>query len=159
MNAWCYAADEITGQFHNDLILNPNWKVPLSPGSHIDDMAGLYIEAGNPITIYDLGTGVRAGTVSTGFYVHNLAYAGSGRVMAVRHDTGDVALVNYLSQTVIWKSKVRPCRWSAYDCLHDLIITVESDQLVRIYLLNPVPATLTAPTFTPRGPEVPGVRG
>ena len=69
--------------------------------------------------------------------------------MAFRHDTGDVALVDYQGKKVLWKSKVRPCRWSAYDCLHDLIITVESDKLVRIYLLNPVPATLTAPTFTP----------
>jgi len=56
---------------------------------------------------------------------------------------------------VLWKSKIRPCRWSAYDCLHDLVITVESDKLVRIYLLNPVPVTLTAPP-SPRGPEVPG---
>ena len=43
VNAWCYA-DEITGQFHNDLILNPNWKVPLSPGSHLDDMAGFSLD-------------------------------------------------------------------------------------------------------------------
>jgi hypothetical protein len=147
--AWCYGADEITGQVYFDLILNPNAKVLPIIGSYLDDRTGLYLRAGASISVYRLSDGVQVGTISPGFITHNLAYVSQGRVMAFKHDSGDVALIDYLGNQVLWKSKIGPCRWSAYDCIHNLIVTIETDKRVRVYLLTPVPTTLTAPTFTP----------
>jgi hypothetical protein len=38
---------------------------------------------------------------------------------------------------------------AAYDCLHRLIVTVETDLKVRLFTLDPVPATLSSPVFVP----------
>jgi hypothetical protein len=147
--AWCYAADEITGQLHTDQVLNPGWRAPVMGGAYLDDVNQLFLTTESPVKIRRLSDGSQVGEIAFGFIPNNLIYAGPRLVLAVKHNPGQVALLDYISQTVIWKSTMRPCISSAYDSRHQLVITLESDRKIRLYLLDPVPTTLTAPVLTP----------
>jgi len=154
------AADEITGQYHYSEILNPTWKPNAGAcrnGDYLDEVAGLFLhsQTSGKIEVFGLADGVKLGEILDpgGPYYDNLAYAGQGKVMAFHHGTGKLALVDYLNRTVVFKSKVNPCWRSAYDCLHNLVITIQSDRKVRVYALVPLPATLSAPAFMPTAPH------
>jgi hypothetical protein len=154
------AANEITGQYHYSEILNPTWKPAAGAcrgGDYLDDVAGLFLhsQTSGKIEVFGLADGVKLGEILDpgGPYYDNLAYAGQGKVMSFHHNTGKLALVDYLNRTVVFKSKVSPCWRSAYDCLHNLVITIQPDRKVRVYALVPVPATLTAPAFVPAAPH------
>jgi hypothetical protein len=150
-----YSADEITGNYHPDGLLNPNCISPIGlQHPYIDDNARLLLTAytNGRVHRYDLDTGneiLPYLTLATGDLYDQIAWAGTGRVFMGCKSSGRVALVDYLSWQILWQSKVRPCAAMAYDCLHDLVITLESDGLVRLYLTDPVPAQLSAPVFVP----------
>ncbi|MFA5112616.1 MAG: hypothetical protein WC443_14485, partial [Desulfobaccales bacterium] len=153
---WCYPADEITGQPQIYRTLNQVQVPPAFGGPYLDDNAGLYLQphpygsGGIYVTIYYTASGAVAGQIAgLGFTPDNLAYIWPGQVAAIKHSTGQVAFIDYIGQKVLWRSSVRPCVASAFDCRYNLIITVESDRLIRIYLLTPMPATLSAPSLTP----------
>ncbi len=151
-----YAADEITGQPHYADILNPAWKpnfIYTSAGGYVDDSAGILLRSASAgkIEIFRLSDGTKLGEILDpgGPLYDNLAYAGDGKVAAFHHASGKLALMDYVNRTVLFKSKVAPCLCSAYDCLHNLAITVQSDKKVRVYSMIPIPALLSAPTFNP----------
>jgi hypothetical protein len=156
-SGWIYGADEITSNYHLSDVLNPNWAWPVGSltfqGAFIDDRNGLLLTANlhGIIRRYNLETGTEILPYLTLADVtyDQMAWAGAGLVLVGGKASGRVALIDYLTWQVVWQSSVRPCAAMAYDSLHDLIITVESDGLVRLYILDPVPAKLSAPEFLP----------
>lgn len=147
-----YSADDITGQPNFGDLLNPDWQIPITTCGHgdfLDDQAGYYLHCAAGVEIYRLADGLHLGDLLDRFGPSGLAYAGLNQVLAFRGADGTVALINYVTQTIVWQSTVRPFSLAAYDCLHDLILTVEGDGLVRVYLTTPAPASLSNPVFTP----------
>lgn len=147
-----FSADEITGQPYWDILLNPNWPIPYDTcgiGDYLDDQRGLLLHGGYWADIYDLNTGTRLARISMGWWVDGFSYAGQNQVLAYNKSGGHVALLDYVSQTILWQSTVSPFTLLAYDNLHDLIVTLQSDGLIRIYLLTAIPASLSAPVFDP----------
>jgi hypothetical protein len=152
-----YAADEITANYHIDTVLNPNCIWPMGTAFanfFIDDQAGLLlmIYTNGRVHRYELSTGAEMLpylTLATNEIYTHMAWAGTGRVFVGCKSSGRVALVDYQAWQILWQSKVQPCAAMAYDCLHNLIVTVESDGLVRLYITDPVPAQLSAPVFVP----------
>lgn len=153
----CYGADEITGQPRFDAILNPTWPIPSMAwqgGDCLDDRLGYFVHSagwGGDIKIYRLMDGHLLGQVSIpgGPYFAFLAPAGDGRVLACDKSSGVVALLDYLQPEWLWQGRVRPFLCATYDIRHDLVITLEADKKIRVYLLTPLPATLAAPIFSP----------
>lgn len=149
------AADEITGQPHYIDVLNPTWNpgANFRAGDYLDEAAGLLLhsKSAGVIEIFRLADGVKLGEIADlgGPYYDNLAYAGQGKIAAFHHATGQLALVDYINRTVVFRSTVAPCVRSAYDCRHDLAITIQSDQKVRVYLMAALPAQLSVPAFNP----------
>jgi hypothetical protein len=149
-----YPADEITGNYHVDTILNSNCLSPYGYHPFIDDKARLLLATyvNGLVHRYDLDTGAEIAptlTLATRDLYDQIAWAGNGRVFVGHKGSGRMALIDYFTWQILWQSKVRPCAAMAYDCLHDLIITVESDGLVRLYITDPVPAELSPPVFVP----------
>ena len=152
----CFGADEITGQPHTDDILNPTWPIPFElqrPGDFLDDRAGIFLHnlSAGIIRAYRLADGSQIGDISVpgGPWYDFLAPAGEGRVLACHKASGQVAFLDFFNRLVLWKSTVRPCICATYDLRHDLIITLETDRKIRVYLTIPVPASLAAPAFIP----------
>jgi hypothetical protein len=54
----------------------------------------------------------------------------------------------------MWQSTVRPFLCLAYDCRHNIVLTLENDQKVRSYLPHPLPTILAAPTTVPDSSSV-----
>ena len=164
---YCYGADEITGQPLYNEILNPAWLIPLGlyrTGDYVDDRAGLFFHnaPAGAIQIYRLADGQLLQTFNlpgVSGYGDFLAPAGGARLLAAQKSTGKVALLDYQQGAVLWQSRVRPFCGATYDLRHDLIITLETDGKIRLYLLTPVPAVLSAPAWTPAVTEVHRLHG
>ena len=161
-----YGADEITGQPHFDEILNPDWLIPLGTyrsGDFIDDRLGWFFHnsGAGEVQQYRLADGQLMQTfiIPDGPLYDFLVSAGGGRLLACHKSTGKVALLDYQQGAVLWQSVVRPFWCATYDLRHDLIITLESDLKIRLYLPTPVPAVLSAPAFMPAAPEVHRLHG
>jgi hypothetical protein len=152
-----YAADEITGQPRPEEILNPSWPIPFmswKSGDCLDDLLGLFIHSqfgmNGPIKIFRLQDGYLLGQMPvTGASYDFLAPAGPGRVLACLKSSGQVALLDYVHQTWLWQGRVRPFLCACYDLHHNLVITLEGDKKIRVYLTTAAPATLAAPSFNP----------
>jgi hypothetical protein len=163
---YCYGADEITGQPHYDEILNPDWLIPnglYRKGNFLDDRAGLYFHSSGTgaIQVYRLADGqlLQTLTIPGGPRYDFLVSAGGTRLLACHKSTGKIALLDYQQGAVLWQSVVRPFWCATYDLRHDLIITLEADRKIRLYLLTPVPALLSAPAFVPAAPQVHRLHG
>ena len=164
--ATIYAADEITGKFCLSQVLNPAWPIPgnlKGTGNFLDDWAGIYVhnDPAGKVAFYQLGDGALLGRVqlnSTSVF-DSLSYVGRNKVLAFQKTTGKLALLDYLNRIILWQSKVRPALVCAYDTLHNLVVTVESDHKVRVYLITPIPATLSAPEFYPAPAQVTRLQG
>jgi hypothetical protein len=159
--ATIYAADEVTGQYCVSQVLDPAWPVPAGlkgAGNFLDDWAGIYVHNEGPgqVGFYRLTDGALLGRVqlnSTSVF-DSLSYVGRNKVLAFQKSTGKIALLDYLNRIILWQSKVRPALACAYDSRHNLVVTVESDHKVRVYLTTPIPATLSAPEFYPAVAQV-----
>ncbi|RJR37197.1 MAG: hypothetical protein C4567_13160 [Deltaproteobacteria bacterium] len=152
----CYGADEITGQYNPLGILNPNWKIPAwRAGDYVDDVAGVFLHSVSAglIKIFRLADGYEVGQVliPSGPLYDSIAYVSPGQAFAFDKESGKVALIDYLTPTLLWQSKVAPFAAAAFDCRHHLVVTLGTDGKIRIYLCTPVPASLSAPAFSPVG--------
>jgi hypothetical protein len=152
----CYGADEITGQSSPFEILNPNWKIPFGSwrsGDYLDDLAGLFLHnvSAGLIKIFRLADGYEVGQIliPSGPLYDSIAYVSPGQAFAFDKESGKLALIDYLTPTLVWQSKVAPFAAAAFDCRHNLVVTLGTDGKIRIYLLSPVPASLSAPAFSP----------
>lgn len=153
----CYGADDITGQPHFDDVLNPTWPIPFGTwrvGDCLDDRLGYFLHnagGGGLINIYRLADGYLLGSVTmagVGLFDF-LAPAGDGVALACDKESGVVALLDYVNQAWIWQSSVPVFLCAAYDSRHDLVITLQSDKKIRIFLALPYAATLADPIFVP----------
>ncbi|MDD2900826.1 MAG: hypothetical protein PHU44_00155 [Syntrophales bacterium] len=154
----CYAADEITGQPSLAEVLNPAWKIPFGTwraGDYLDEVAGLFLHNAynGLIKIFRLADGVQTGQIQvpSGPSNDSLAYVSPGKAMAFHKASGKVALLDYLIPALVWESKVAPFTAVAFDCRHNLVAALGADGKLRIYLLTPVPASLSSPAFSPAG--------
>jgi len=151
------AADEIMG-YNIEEVISGSWEADTysrRPGNFIDDEAGIAItcyyssilrfwdlSTGNMIAELNLGTG-------TGIQYDHLAWAGYHRIVAIDYTTGKVVLLDYIARIIIWQTSISPCILAAYDCVHNLVITIQSDHKVRVYIMEAVPYTLQAPYLVP----------
>jgi hypothetical protein len=154
----CYGADDITGQYEPLQILNPSWTLGTAlwaAGNYLDEVQGLYLVRGSygVISVYRLEDGTLQGTIAPAgvsiWGYDNLAAVRTGQVLAFQAASGDVALLDYVHLQVLWQGKVPPFRAAAYDATNNLIVTVGTDLVLRIYLLTPIPAALSSPEFYP----------
>jgi WD40 repeat protein len=154
--ATIYSADEIIGKYQLGEILNPTWPIPSNrkaPGNFVDEYIERYVVNGAAgiVYIYNLTTGSLLGQLqlnSTSIF-DSLSYAGRNKVLAFQKSTGKIALIDYTNIEILWQGSVSPALVCAYDSKHDLVLTIASDLKVRIYLITPLPATLSAPEFYP----------
>ena len=154
----CYAVDEITGQYCPEEILNPAWKIPFGTwraGDYIDEMAGLFLHNNynGLIEIFRLSDGFQIGQIQvpSGPSYDSIIYVSPGLAMALDKGSGKVALLDYRTLALVWQSKVAPFVAAAYDCRHNLVVTLGADRKLRIYLITPLPAILSSPAFSPSG--------
>ncbi len=152
-NGEIWEADEISGNYHSDLLLNPNWTPPIEAwheGSFIDDLRQIAVyQSYGIVYCIDLTTGATLGTLNPGATLNHIAWVGDGQVVGVEYSTGKVIFIDYMNRLVLSQTKVAPCKAAAYDCAHRLVITLGSDKLVRVYTLDVVPAVLANPVFIP----------
>jgi len=152
-SGYSYGTDEITGQIQPGNSLHPDWEPSggLSVGArYLDDLQRLMVIATGygEASCYDCDTGALLGSITlAAAYYHNIAYLAAGQVVLISHDTGKVAGIDYRSRTVRWQSTVPPCVLSAVDCRHQLLITLQSDNNIRVFILAAVPAVLANPAF------------
>ena len=150
-----YGVDDLTAQPDFGVLLNSSWPIPpgnCATGDYVDEQEGYFLHRAGYAEIYRLSDGLQLGTVDPGWgvvAVDGFAYAGPKRVLAYHGASGQVALIDYVLQTILSQSTVRPFALAAYDCLHNLVVTIEIDGRVRVYLTTPAPAALSAPVFDP----------
>lgn len=163
-----YSADETTGQLETLNPLTSSWQPPnagLGVGDFIDDEAGYLLRAfwgggQTKMSKINLLTGAQIGDLlvlgTTGFPAYtNMAYAAPGKVMACEYGTGLLAIIDYLNWEILQQSSLgEAVHLMAYDCLHSLVVALDMDWQVRLYTLDVVPATLSAPEFYPAASEV-----
>jgi hypothetical protein len=151
-----WGADEISGNYHSDDELNGESfpSPPRRTGGFVDTKRNLFIYpyVNSRLHFLNLTTGEDLGYMTLpgpSLIYDHLAWAGEGKIIAIHFATGTVHLIDYPGRLVIWSSVIRPCKCAAYDCLHSLVITVETDNLVRVYTIEPLPAVLSDPVFVP----------
>jgi hypothetical protein len=156
-----WPADEISGNYHPQNKLNEAWVTPVADaihsGNYLDDIRHIAVWFTlDTLHFVNLSTGAEIGTLNLGIdpdTIKQIAWAGEGKIVVTSNDSGRVFLIDYLSRTIVLQSKVAPCKAAAYDCIHNLVITLGSDKLIRLYTLDVVPAILSSPVFVPAGDQ------
>jgi hypothetical protein len=155
-----YGCDNITGLLHDEELLNPSWKPlvgQIKTGSYVDDFKGYLITgySSGKIRIYNLENGFVVVDIDIpgGPNYDNICYVKEGVVVAIHHSTGKIAIIDYYNFIILFQSGVGACLRSAYDCLHNIFITLQSDKKTRVYTMDVVPSNLLNPEFIPSVPH------
>jgi hypothetical protein len=82
-------------------------------------------------------------------YVH---WVRDGQGVILQSDTGKVLFFNYLTQEVLLQTAVDPFLLAAYDSANQVIVTINTDLLVRVYAITPLPDHFIGPTLSPASP-------
>ena len=81
-------------------------------------------------------------------YTHNnIAFMEEGKVLISRNTTGRLSKIDYFERSIILNSQVRLYLAIAYDCLNQVVLTLESDKKSRTYIMDITPNSLTNSTL------------
>ena len=152
-----WRVDEITFQLDPNQVLFSKAGLPGGTGCFCDPDNDLFLnKVGGSLEYWQISTATKLATqaVIAGVVIDALSYAGPGKVMALDHDTGKLALVDYLAREVLLASRIDPCRLAAVSPLHNVVVALGTDNKVRVYALEALSAILSNPEFVPYSPHV-----
>ncbi len=139
-------------------VLNPAWKVPymLSPAysgmAFVDDRRGLWVKSDgvNTVSVYSLASGEKVRTINhgAGDYFKALQWVQDRHVAGITAG-GKVRIIDYVSGAVVETGRIDPHRAAAYDCAFHVLVSVGTDDKVRVYCREAWPYALSAPELDP----------
>ncbi len=148
-----YAADPVTLARTYDQALNPTWQPGAGvAGVYVDDRLDRYLALDTGcLKIYRLSDGALQATIALlpGSAYTGVCHAGPSKVLVYRKTDGAVALVDYVNFVILWASSVTPFVLCAFDSQNSLVVTMQADHKLRLYLTTAAPAVLAAPVLHP----------
>jgi hypothetical protein len=159
---YAYPVDEITFQPN---LNSPyyHW-TPSTPGTgcFIDPLEDLLLKpSGSSVQFYRISDKTLLQTITPipGTSINAICYAGQNRVMVVNHSTGELAIVDYKAREVLLVTAIAPCRLAAFNPNHNVVVAIGTDNKVRVYAYEVLPATLSAPEWYPAVTHVRRLQG
>lgn len=155
-----YPCFDLNGLPNQNIILNPNWKIPqgmrpksMVHGTFVDEKQELYIWQidKNRVGIYNLRNGQQVGEVvhNAGELFVTIAFVRENEVAGLCRVSGKVRIIRYAGNDlgVVETGRLNPFTAGAYDSQHHVFLTVGTDGKARNYCREAWPHTLSAPTF------------
>jgi hypothetical protein len=145
-----YEIDEFTGLHSWQTLMTLGTYINI--GNFLDVKRDLLLRAGDStLYAYKASTGAAQWSLSFGETqtVRRISWAGEGLVMVSSKTNGKIVFVNYLTQEITNQGKVDAFHQATYDPNHGVIMTLGTDEKIRIYHPTGVPYQFSGPTFSP----------
>jgi hypothetical protein len=156
-----YGSYEVNGLPNLQEVLNPEFKFTSGTGYYPGGSSLALVDDVNQVFVWRVNTNrfdvrslrdgslIRSVNHNLNTFYDQYAWAAHGQLCAIKVSNGRVLFFDYLGdEGILEAGSVEPCRLATYDCLCKVLLTYGTDNKVRVYVRNAVPAILSNPAFT-----------